>query len=153
MNGRLFSRWQIGLVGALLPLGAMLSGCASRSALGASDPVATVGDLNAYPASTLDKAPRLIGCGSTIAGPSPSMMSGVTYEYVRLRYVVRPDGLVDERTVSVTSSSGPRNQGTASSFAQKEAEQVALSCRYEPGELQNVPVAALVTRNFRVPKT
>jgi hypothetical protein len=130
-------------------LGISAGGCAANPEPNEPTPPMIPGTLAAYPASMLDEPPRLVRCSRSI-GPPPSAISGSVWESVSVRYVVGIDGMVDPTSMNVTQSRGPRGQGSASAPSEEEALQRALSCRYEPGRKDHVPVPTIVTRRFRI---
>lgn len=109
----------------------------------------SLGTTNSYPASTLDRAPRVIRCDDAV-GPTASQISGVHWDLVTLQFTVLADGNVDPTTIETRQTRATPGGGPAASASVSEAKQRALSCQYEPGLMKDTPVAATTSRRFRI---
>lgn len=133
------------IAGGALLIGLMVASCNPTPRPMSSWPL----DPIDYPQSVLDTKARLIAC-SEAQGPGPNVITGVRWESVTVRFVVTEDGDVDPLSPYAIRSNAFRSRAPASAGAIEEAKQRALTCRYEPGRLEDQAVRAVVERTFRI---
>ena len=105
--------------------------------------------LQAYRISDVDEPPKLIKCAEQ-SGPSASTISGGRWESVTVGFIVTESGQVDNNSIYIRSVARRPRHPDASPKSIAEAQEIALSCRYEPGTIAGQPVRVAVDRTFRI---
>lgn len=134
------------LTGVALTL--LVVGCSQRFRPASVEPGGEYG-LQAYTASQVDREPKLIKCAE-FHGPPASSVSGGRWAYVTLGFIVTETGSVDAKSIFVKSAARRPSQPDASQKVIHDAEQIALTCEYEPGLLGGQPVRVATERRFRI---
>jgi hypothetical protein len=126
------------------------SGCARTMRPVSLEPGAD-GDvgLAAYRVSEVEKAPHLITCADA-QGPQPSSIAGVRWDHVTLGFIVTEAGVVDPVSIFLKTSEARARGGDASDRSIAEAQERALTCRYQPGTISGHPVRVNMERTFRI---
>lgn len=123
-------------------------GCARTARLATVEPGGDHG-LAAYQPSEVHQPPRLIKCADA-QGPQPTTIKGVRWDHVTLGFVVTEEGLVDPISIFVKRSEAKPAGGSALQRSILEAQDRALTCRYQPGAIEGQPVRVTMERTFRI---
>jgi hypothetical protein len=123
------------IAGALL-----VSGCATPREIGFNGEVV-------YQVSEVEVPPRLIGCSNydpVSAGVTrPQQLNGPQWTTVRVSLIVSPNGSVDPRSPTATSTDVPPQ-------TQTDVEALARGCSYTPAWIGDDPVPVRLSALFRV---
>ena len=115
---------------AVAPFGPFLFACVSTGV-----PIPPV-----YRLSEVDSPPRLIQC----AEADPSVAPAETADNLRVSFTVQPNGMVAPGSVRIVNQ-----PSTALRENVERAQQLAPTCRYEPGFVDGRPVAVRIQRVVR----